>query len=82
MIVFICHYDSYSSFYMFFLFGISGTFKRTHFFRLNREMKDFERYISPTDAEHKMRQYLIKRIEAVVYRLWPHTKVGSFSPLC
>ncbi|KAF9283557.1 hypothetical protein BGZ68_005271 [Mortierella alpina] len=45
---------------------------------LTQELKDFVRYISPTDEEHKVRLYVLKRIEQSVQSIWPDAQVAVF----
>ncbi|KAF9574262.1 hypothetical protein EC968_007031 [Mortierella alpina] len=45
---------------------------------LTQELKDFVRYISPTDEEHKVRLYVLKRIEQSVQSIWPDAQIAAF----
>ncbi|KAF9310796.1 hypothetical protein BG003_008111 [Podila horticola] len=48
---------------------------------LTQELKDFVDFISPSREEHKIRQYVHRRIQRTVERLWPDAQVivfGSF----
>ncbi|KAG0201551.1 hypothetical protein BGX28_005669 [Mortierella sp. GBA30] len=48
---------------------------------LTQELKDFVHYISPSDEEHQIRQYVFKRLQQSVRSLWPDAETvvfGSF----
>ncbi|KAG0029172.1 hypothetical protein BGZ81_004064 [Podila clonocystis] len=48
---------------------------------LTQELKDFVGFISPSREEHKIRQYVHRRIQRSIERLWPDAQVvvfGSF----
>lgn len=46
--------------------------------RLNRELADFVSFISPTDAEHKLRSHIVARLKETVRQLWPDMKLEVF----
>jgi len=46
--------------------------------RLHQEIMDFTQYISPTEAEHETRLYIIDRISTVIMNLWPCATVKIF----
>lgn len=48
------------------------------FFRLHEEIEDFFTYMCPSNEEHTLRLRVIKRIEQVIYELWPDSKVEIF----
>lgn len=53
-----------------------------HVLGLHEEIVDFYKYMKPIPEEEFMRDRVVKRIEAVVSRLWPESKVeifGSFA---
>lgn len=53
-----------------------------HVIGLHEEILDFYEYMKPIPEEEFMRDRVVKRIEAVVSRLWPESKVeifGSFA---
>ncbi|XP_031785013.1 non-canonical poly(A) RNA polymerase protein Trf4-1 isoform X1 [Nasonia vitripennis] len=45
---------------------------------LHEEIEDFFTYMCPTNEEHLLRVKVIKRIENVIYDLWPDSKVEIF----
>ncbi|KAF9948600.1 hypothetical protein BGZ72_009504 [Mortierella alpina] len=45
---------------------------------LTQELKDFVQYISPTDEEHKVRHFVVKRVEQCVRAIWPDARVAVF----
>ncbi|RUS32076.1 hypothetical protein BC938DRAFT_476338 [Jimgerdemannia flammicorona] len=46
--------------------------------RLHEEILDFVDYINPTQEEHAMRYYVVRRIETSIQRLWPTATVDVF----
>ena len=49
--------------------------------KLDAEIKDFFEYIQSTDAEKKMRQYVIEKLKLIVKEIWPEASIhvyGSF----
>lgn len=47
-------------------------------FRLHEEIEDFFAYMCPSHEEHVLRIRVVKRIEQVIYDLWPDSKVEVF----
>lgn len=47
-------------------------------FRLHEEIEDFFAYMCPSHEEHVLRMRVVKRIEQVIYDLWPDSKVEVF----
>lgn len=47
-------------------------------FRLHEEIEDFFSYMCPSHEEHVLRLRVVKRIENVIYDLWPDSKVEVF----
>ncbi|XP_012221013.1 terminal nucleotidyltransferase 4A-like isoform X2 [Linepithema humile] len=47
-------------------------------FGLHEEIEDFFRYMCPSHEEHVLRLRVVKRIEQVIYDLWPLSKVEVF----
>ncbi|KAI3633969.1 hypothetical protein MIR68_007573 [Amoeboaphelidium protococcarum] len=45
---------------------------------LQQEILDLVDYLSPTDIEHKMRQYVILRTKNAIHSLWPEAEVQVF----
>jgi len=45
---------------------------------LHHEIRDFLKYISPTDKEKRMREQVVKRIQSVILDLWPYARVEVF----
>lgn len=48
------------------------------FSSLHQEIEHFFRYMSPTDAEHKIRAEVIARIEKIIKTKWPEAQVEVF----
>ncbi|KAG0345868.1 hypothetical protein BG004_002897 [Podila humilis] len=49
---------------------------------LTQELKDFVDFISPSPEEHKVREYIHRRVQASVCKIWPEAQVivfGSFN---
>ena len=47
-------------------------------FRLHEEIEDFFQYMSPTAEEHQIRLEVVRRIEEVILKIWPHAHVQIF----
>ena len=45
---------------------------------LHQEIDDYVNYISPSKAEHALRQLTVQRIEAVAHSIWPNALVQVF----
>lgn len=45
---------------------------------LHEEIEDFFLYMCPSNEEHILRVRVVKRIEHVIYELWPNSKVEVF----
>ncbi|XP_035719133.1 terminal nucleotidyltransferase 4B-like [Vespa mandarinia] len=45
---------------------------------LHEEIEDFFSYMCPSNEEHNLRVRVVKRIEQVIYDLWPDSKVEVF----
>jgi len=45
---------------------------------LHQEIRDFVKYVSPTEKERQMREDVVKRIESVILELWPNARVEVF----
>ncbi|KAG7202366.1 hypothetical protein KM043_018692 [Ampulex compressa] len=45
---------------------------------LHEEIEDFFTYMCPSNEEHSLRMRVVKRIEQVIYDLWPNSKVEVF----
>ncbi|XP_012288662.1 non-canonical poly(A) RNA polymerase PAPD5 isoform X1 [Orussus abietinus] len=45
---------------------------------LHEEIEDFFTYMCPSNEEHNLRVRVVKRIEQVIYDLWPDSKVEVF----
>ena len=45
---------------------------------LHEEIDDYVQFISPTDAEHRLRQITVQRLEAVAQSIWPNALVQVF----
>lgn len=45
---------------------------------LHEEIEDFFAYMCPSNEEHHLRMHVVKRIEQVIYDLWPNSKVEIF----
>jgi non-canonical poly(A) RNA polymerase PAPD5/7 len=46
--------------------------------RFQEEILDFVHYLSPTAEEHRIRQYIVNRIQNVVSGIWPDATVNVF----
>lgn len=51
-------------------------------YRLQNEIKEFERYILPTPEEWAVREWLVNRVTDVVTSIWPSAKVRPFGSYC
>ncbi|XP_019869826.1 terminal nucleotidyltransferase 4B [Aethina tumida] len=45
---------------------------------LHQEIEHFYKYMSPTDAEHKLRSEVVARIKAIIVSKWPDAQVEIF----
>lgn len=45
---------------------------------MHEEIEDFYAYMCPSYEEHVLRLRVVKRIENVIYDLWPDSKVEVF----
>lgn len=47
-------------------------------FSLHEEIEHFYHYMSPTEAEHKVRAEVVSRIEEIILSKWPEAQVEVF----
>ena len=55
--------------------------KKTLIEKLDQEIRDFVEYISPTEAERRMRDFVVSKLKNLVAKIWPNASVniyGSF----